>query len=170
MSGVAENELALTRPARSRLDGETLVRLAPDLERGISCYLSGSTVIAGRKPRLKLAVLNDLLKRLLETDITPEDQRRYLTFAAPLVRRVVLTCALANAPAGNPRQMELWLQRLEAFDPLAALMVDLHYFAGLSVRETAGVLGVSRQTVTCDLRFARAWLKTYLGRALAKRT
>jgi hypothetical protein len=170
MSGIAENELQRTKPLRSALDGETLVRLAPNLERELRRYLSGSALAAGRKPRLKLAVLNDLLKRLLESDITPEDQRRCLLFAAPLVRRVVLTCALASAPARNPRQVELWLKRLESFDPLAVLMIDLHYFSGLSVRETAGVLGVSRQTVICDLRFARAWLNAYLGRPLAKRT
>ena len=49
-------------------------------------------------------------------------------------------------------------------------MIDLHHFCGLSVRETAGVLSVSRATVMCDLRFARAWLHAYLGRALNKAT
>jgi DNA-directed RNA polymerase specialized sigma24 family protein len=39
----------------------------------------------------------------------------------------------------------------------------------MSVRETAGVMGVSVETVMCDLRFARAWLHAYLGRPLAKR-
>jgi DNA-directed RNA polymerase specialized sigma24 family protein len=83
-----------------------------------------------------------------------------------------LGCASDPPPPGtlNPRQIDLWLQRLEAFDPLAVLMIDLHYFSGLTVHETAGVLGVSLETVTCDLRFARAWLKAYLGRPLAKRT
>ncbi len=38
-------------------------------------------------------------------------------------------------------------------------MIDLHYFAGLTIRDTAIVLGVSTDTVIRDLRFAKAWLK-----------
>ena len=169
MSGVANNEPQITKPARSALDDETLARLAPRLEQELRRYLSGN---ARRKSSLKRTVLNELLRRVLHADITPADQRRYLLFAAPLVRRVLLGCASDPPPPGtlNPRQIDLWLQRLEAFDPLAVLMIDLHYFSGLTVHETAGVLGVSLETVTCDLRFARAWLKAYLGRPLAKRT
>ena len=46
--------------------------------------------------------------------------------------------------------------------PRAARVVELRYFSGLSVDETAGALGVSPATVDVDWRFARAWL----GRAL----
>jgi ECF sigma factor len=173
MSGVANSELQLTKPARSPLDAETLLRLAPDLEQELRRYLSVYAPVAGRRSPFNLAALKELLRRLLEVEVTAEDQRRCLLFAAPLVRRVLFTCAatINKRPpeALNIRQIELWLQRLEAFDPLAVLMIDLHYCCGLSVRETAGVLGVSLATVICDLRFARAWLHAYLGRPLARR-
>jgi hypothetical protein len=174
MSGVANSELQIPERARSPLDARALERLAPALEQELRRYLCGNPPVAGRKSPLNLAALRVILRRLFEADATPEDLRRYLLFAAPLVRRVMLACAAsANRPpsaALKLQQIELWLQRLEAFDPLAVLMIDLHHFCGLSVRETAGVLSVSRATVMCDLRFARAWLKAYLGRPLAKRT
>jgi RNA polymerase sigma factor (TIGR02999 family) len=48
--------------------------------------------------------------------------------------------------------------RLEKEDPRAALVVRLRYFAGLSIAETAGVLGVSPATVKNEWAYARAWL------------
>jgi hypothetical protein len=171
MPDVANSELQITRPAPSPLDGEALARLAPDLERELQRYLLRRPPAAGRKSPFNLAVLRELLKRLHEREAAPDDLRRYLLFAAPVVRRVILAYVASadTEPSGSLLRGELWLQRLEAFDPLAVLMIDLHYFCGMSVRETAGVMGVSVETVMCDLRFARAWLHAYLGRPLAKR-
>jgi len=50
------------------------------------------------------------------------------------------------------------LDQLAEEDSLAALVVKLRYFAGLSLRETAEVLQVSRSTVSRRWAFARAWL------------
>ena len=50
------------------------------------------------------------------------------------------------------------LRRLEQQDPDAARDVKLRFYAGLSVEETAAVLGVSERTVKRDWQFARAWL------------
>jgi RNA polymerase sigma factor (TIGR02999 family) len=50
------------------------------------------------------------------------------------------------------------LERLSALDPRAAELVELRYFAGLSVEETAAVLRVSAPTVKRGWRTARAWL------------
>ena len=41
-------------------------------------------------------------------------------------------------------------------------MIDLHYFAGLTTKQTAAALGVSPEVVVRDLRFAKAWLQTKL--------
>jgi RNA polymerase sigma-70 factor, ECF subfamily len=43
-------------------------------------------------------------------------------------------------------------------DPRKARVVELRYFGGLSVQDTAAVLGVSVETVTRDWRLARGWL------------
>jgi len=50
------------------------------------------------------------------------------------------------------------LLRLGQLDPQQARVVELRYFGGLSIHETAGVLGVSEATVKRDWATARAWL------------
>jgi RNA polymerase sigma factor (TIGR02999 family) len=55
------------------------------------------------------------------------------------------------------------LQALAQFDERKSRVVELRYFGGLSVAETATVLEVSDETVTRDWRMARAWLKREMG-------
>jgi len=50
------------------------------------------------------------------------------------------------------------LDTLSQGDPRKAKVVELRYFAGLSVEDTAAVLKVSAETVTRDWRLARSWL------------
>jgi RNA polymerase sigma factor (TIGR02999 family) len=50
------------------------------------------------------------------------------------------------------------LKELEKFDPTKSRLVELRYFGGLSVEETAEVLGVSEITVKRHWRMAKAWL------------
>jgi RNA polymerase sigma factor (TIGR02999 family) len=55
------------------------------------------------------------------------------------------------------------LARLAAEDADAARIVDLHFFAGLSIDEVADALGVSRATAYRQWSYARAWLRCELG-------
>ncbi len=55
------------------------------------------------------------------------------------------------------------LDRLAEAEPRWARVVELRFFTGLDVAETADVLAVSRATVKRDWRFARAWLARELG-------
>ena len=48
-------------------------------------------------------------------------------------------------------------------DARKARVVELRYFGGLTIEESAEVLGVSPVTVARDWSFARAWLKRELG-------
>ena len=50
------------------------------------------------------------------------------------------------------------LDALGAIDPRKVRVVELRFFAGLSVEETAAVLEVSPDTVARDWRMARSWL------------
>ena len=50
------------------------------------------------------------------------------------------------------------LTRLAGLDPQQARVVELRYFGGLSIRETAEALGISEATVKREWATARAWL------------
>jgi RNA polymerase sigma factor (TIGR02999 family) len=85
-------------------------------------------------------------------------------------RRVVLSEGLAwiEPPAEDILALDEALGRLQAEDARLAEIVLLRYFSGLSVEETARVVGVSVSTLTRDWRFARAWLAGFLGTAGAR--
>jgi RNA polymerase sigma-70 factor, ECF subfamily len=55
------------------------------------------------------------------------------------------------------------LNALTEKDPRKARVVELRFFGGLSVEETAEVLGVSPETVMRDWKFARSWLQAQLS-------
>jgi RNA polymerase sigma factor (TIGR02999 family) len=72
------------------------------------------------------------------------------------------------AAAGTDRAAEICalddaLESLAAREPRRAQVIELRYFGGLTVEETAEALGVSPQTVLRDWRLARAWLAVELG-------
>lgn len=56
------------------------------------------------------------------------------------------------------------LERLAALDPDQARLVELRYFAGLTLDETAAVLGISTATVSREWSVARRWLRRELER------
>src|ERR1700722_4273537 len=57
------------------------------------------------------------------------------------------------------------LNALAALDPRKARVVELRFFAGLEVKETAAVVGVSPETVMRDWKLAKAWLLKELTHA-----
>jgi RNA polymerase sigma factor (TIGR02999 family) len=66
-------------------------------------------------------------------------------------------------PVVEALALEEAMERLEAVDPEQCRIVELRYFAGLSVEETALVLGVSDRTVNREWRMAKAQLLVWLG-------
>jgi RNA polymerase sigma factor (TIGR02999 family) len=55
------------------------------------------------------------------------------------------------------------LKSLEVLDPRKSRIVELRFFGGLTLEETAAVLGVSVPTVVKETRLARAWLHSQIG-------
>jgi RNA polymerase sigma-70 factor (ECF subfamily) len=55
------------------------------------------------------------------------------------------------------------LERLAAFDPRQERIVELRYFGGLTIEETAEVVGVSDATVVREWTIAKAWLRANLS-------
>ena len=74
--------------------------------------------------------------------------------------RVSLTeCTGAQAPFDcEVLLLDLALGELAAIDPRQAQIVELRYFAGFSEHEVAGLLSISRSTVTREWQSARAWM------------
>ena len=65
---------------------------------------------------------------------------------------------LADDQAATLVALDDALKGLAQFAPRQSQVIELRYFGGLSVKETAEVLKVSAETVTRDLRMAKAWL------------
>jgi RNA polymerase sigma factor (TIGR02999 family) len=80
-------------------------------------------------------------------------------------RRIELTEGLAfiEPPADDLLALDEAIGQLQVEKPHLAEIVLLRYFTGLSVEETAGIVGRSVSTVTREWRFARAWLADRLG-------
>jgi RNA polymerase sigma factor (sigma-70 family) len=55
------------------------------------------------------------------------------------------------------------LERLAVFDPDQARIVELRYFGGLSIEETAALMECSPRTIKREWAIARAWLKRELA-------
>jgi len=66
-------------------------------------------------------------------------------------------------PPGDVLAVEEALGRLEVADPRKGRIVELRYFVGLTVPETAGALGLSVSTIEQEWRYIRAWLQRELG-------
>jgi len=82
------------------------------------------------------------------------------------VRQLTLGAAREAAraePAVDVLALDEALSRLAELDPGQSRLVELRYFAGLSIEEAAEVLGISPATVKRQWRLARAWLKTELS-------
>ncbi|MFN7960740.1 MAG: sigma-70 family RNA polymerase sigma factor [Thermoanaerobaculia bacterium] len=107
-------------------------------------------------------------------------RNHFYSFAAHLIRRILVDHArnrnrlkrggqaqraslVEVADLGRDRPLDLValddaLHGLAARDPLKARIVELRFFAGLTLEETAQALGVSSETIGRHWRLARAWL------------
>ena len=69
------------------------------------------------------------------------------------------TTVATLAPSEEVLVLNDVLDRLAVFDPRKARVIEMRFFGGMSVEETAEVLGVSPNTVIRDWSLARAWLR-----------
>ena len=68
------------------------------------------------------------------------------------------TATLSDQRADELVALDDALKRFEAIDPRKAQVVELRFFGGLTIEETAEFLNVSRNTIIRDWEMARAWL------------
>jgi RNA polymerase sigma factor (TIGR02999 family) len=133
------------------------------------------------------ALVNEAYLRLAEAkDMNWQDRAHFFAVSANVMRRILideararraerrgganLTIALDEALEVERGEdldlvaLDLALQGLAKVNPRQSQVVELRYFGGLSVEETAEVLKVSADTVMRDWRFAKAWLKREIVR------
>jgi RNA polymerase sigma factor (TIGR02999 family) len=126
-------------------------------------------------------LLHDAFIRLAGANqVNWQDRKHFLAVAGQTMRRVLVDLARERAaakrgagavtvplesgvPADGPPLVDLLaleraLDKLTMLDARKVRVVELKFFAGLTVEEIAGVLGVSPDTVARDWRMARTWL------------
>jgi RNA polymerase sigma factor (TIGR02999 family) len=131
------------------------------------------------------ALVNEAYVRLSgQAELSWESRQHFFAFAARLIRRILVDYArhrnrskregryekvtLAEIPdlpvEESPDLVALdeALAELKKVDPRKAAVVELKFFAGLSLEEIAEQLGISQETVSRDWRRARAWLYSAL--------
>jgi RNA polymerase sigma factor (TIGR02999 family) len=126
------------------------------------------------------ALVHEAFIRLVDQKrVNWQNRAHFLAIAARTMRRILIDHARrqkADKRGGGSRvtlhedlaagggsgvdilALEQALERLLRVDERVHQVVELRFFAGLDVRETAAVLGISEPTVKRDWRFARAWL------------
>lgn len=127
------------------------------------------------------ALINEAYLRLVDSSrVRWQDRAHFLAVSAQLMRRVLVDAARARrsqrrggdgqrvtltAAANLPSvqgtdlvQLDELLITLAATEPRRAQVIEMRYFGGLSVQETAEALSVSEDTVMRDWRLARVWL------------
>ncbi len=128
------------------------------------------------------ALVNEICLRLLGWDpLRWQNRGHFFGVAAQMMRRVLVDIARrrraerrggpdairvpldgieipASAPDVDVLEVDAALQVLAGEDPRKAQVVELRFFGGLSMEETAEALGISVRTVHTDWVFARAWL------------
>jgi RNA polymerase sigma-70 factor (ECF subfamily) len=65
---------------------------------------------------------------------------------------------ISNEANSNLIELDIALRELESFDPSQAKIIELRYFGGLTIEETAEVMKTSPSTVKREWTMARAWL------------
>jgi RNA polymerase sigma-70 factor, ECF subfamily len=132
------------------------------------------------------ALVNEAFLRLVEgVNVDWRDRVHFFALSAQMMRRILVDAArarLREKRAGFARHVNLdeeidatparatslvrlddALDELAAFDPRKARVVELRYFGGLSVEDTAEALKISPQTVMRDWKLAKAWLTKALN-------
>lgn len=143
-----------------RLNSKTLAHLSPVIRTELRKRVRAGTLSVGDS-------LQQVFVEIFGVNRSWEERTLYLLFAAPMARKIAIELADAGDRIGTTEisvsDLKLWLWWLDNMDPLCARMIDLHYFAGLSFKETAAALALPPHAVIRDLRFAKAWLKVRLN-------
>lgn len=188
MSAANPAEVTQLLKAWSDGDSDALSRLTPlvvnELKRIARRRMRGQ---AGEHTLQTTALVNEAYLRLIDvTSIRWEDRAHFFGICARIMRRILIEAARARMagkrggeafrvtfdegiPAATRDSqfvaLEDALTALAAMDERKARVIELRFYGGLSVEETANVLRISEQSVHRDWRLARSWLLRELSRS-----
>jgi RNA polymerase sigma factor (TIGR02999 family) len=164
-----------------RASGDRLVPLVYNHLRS----MAGSYLRQGSGDRTlqRTALVHEAFLRLVDQRVSWQNRSQFYALAAQMMRRIAIDDSrrrrrvkrgadaekipieLAGAVAGDLDMepvdailLDRALTALEAIDPKAARIVDLRFFGGLTIEETAEVEGQSISSVKREWAAARAWL------------
>lgn len=144
--------------------------------------LAGRQRARGANPTLcTTELVHEAYLRLGESGFRFQDPARFFAYAARAMRSILADAArrrrqtkrggdLARLALDDPAvdsvhvdpamalQLDDALTALEKEDERAAKLVELHYFAGVELKQAADILGISARTADRDWRYARAFL------------
>jgi RNA polymerase sigma-70 factor, ECF subfamily len=119
------------------------------------------------------ALVNEALLKLIREKLTWENRKQFYAFVAIRMRHVLIDHANkerkaefkgldeADIPSEKSNEMLLLdeaLKKLEEIDQRKVRVVECRYFIGLTIPDTAKLLGIAPKTVERDWEWARAWL------------
>jgi RNA polymerase sigma factor (TIGR02999 family) len=161
---------------------EAAVKVYNELRRLARAYMRGER--PGQTIQAT-ALVHEAYLRLAASDKAWVDEKHFVAIAARSMRQILVDRARARGAekrwagldrvslteslvgAANEEAMlpalDEALTRLEALDPEQTKIVELRYFVGLSIEESADVLGISPATLKRRWALARAWLAKELG-------
>lgn len=127
------------------------------------------------------ALINEAYLKLVDQRVRWQNRAHFFAISAQLMRLILLNHArntnvkkrgggavqinLDDAVIISPEKsseliaLDEALERLAKFDQLKSRIVEMRYFGGLSIEETAEVLGIAPSTVSKHWRLAKAWIK-----------
>ena len=134
------------------------------------------------------ALVNEVYLRLYnQREVTWQNRAQFFALAAQMMRRILVSHARARRAgkrgggeqritlqeglAATPERdvnllaLDEALTKLESIDPEKTRMVELRFFSGLSIEETAEALGVSPRTIDRQWQTAKAWLHREIAAA-----
>lgn len=169
-------------------DEEALNRLTPLVYDELRRMARGYLQREGPENSLQAtALVHEAYLKLVNARVAEwQDRAHFFAISARLMRRILVDAArtriaekrgggavrveihesLDGAPLDSDQMVRLddALEALAKFDARKAKVVELRFFAGLSVEETAAVLKISEPSVLRDWKLARAWLAREMER------
>jgi RNA polymerase sigma factor (TIGR02999 family) len=109
------------------------------------------------------AIAAQLMRRILVDHARRQLRQKRGAGSAPVEIEATLPAAAPPVDAVDALDLDRALQKLEQLDPDQGRIVELRFFGGLTVEETAAALNISSATVKREWAIAKGWLHRELG-------